>query len=108
MNNAAGSSASEVFEDGDLRGIRLEKWTIQTKSSSISNANDIDELQKYVGFPLPEMTFGNNYLEMTHTPSGWSYRFDTREALKHVKNGELVEGDGGVKVRYAEAWLKSR
>jgi len=28
--------------------------------------------------------------------------------LKGVKNGPLEEGDGGVKVGYAEAWLKSR
>lgn len=54
------------------------------------------------------MTFGNNSLELQHKPSGWRYSFTTEDALKAVKNGELVEGDGGVKVGYADAWLQSR
>jgi len=57
---------------------------------------------------LPEMTFGNNTLELEHKPSGWKYEFSVTRALRGVKKGPLEEGDGGVKVGYAEAWLKSR
>ncbi|KAJ4479195.1 type 2A phosphatase activator TIP41 [Lentinula aciculospora] len=38
----------------------------------------------------------------------WKYEFDTLHALLGVKKGELEPGDGGVKVGYAEEWLKSR
>ncbi|OBZ70190.1 Ribosome biogenesis regulatory [Grifola frondosa] len=54
------------------------------------------------------MTFGNNALELEHKTSGWKFCFTTEDALKAVKNGELEDGDGGVKVGYADAWLKSR
>jgi len=54
------------------------------------------------------MTFGNNYLTLEHRTSGWKYAFCTGDALAGVTNGELGEGDGGVKVGYADAWLKSR
>lgn len=38
----------------------------------------------------------------------WIYEFDTLHALLGVKKGQLEPGDGGVKVGYAEEWLKSR
>lgn len=38
----------------------------------------------------------------------WIYEFDTLHALLGVKKGYLEPGDGGVKVGYAEEWLKSR
>ncbi|KIJ07971.1 hypothetical protein PAXINDRAFT_173160 [Paxillus involutus ATCC 200175] len=56
-------------------------------------------------FPLPEMTFGNNYLSLEHRTSGWRMMLDAMEG------NELLEGDGGVKVGlgFADAWLpKSR
>lgn len=83
-------------------------WRAQTRTYPISHAAQLDDIQAVVGFPLPEMTFGANALTLTHQPSGWSYTFDTLSALKGVKNGELGDGDGGVRVGYADAWLKSR
>lgn len=60
------------------------------------------------GLPLPEMPFGNNSLVIQHKKLGWEYRFDTLEALRLVRLGELKPGDGGVKVGYAKEWLESR
>jgi len=54
------------------------------------------------------MTFGRNFLKLEHHPDAWVYTFSTENALKAVKVGELGDGDGGVKVGYADKWLQSR
>ena len=95
-------------ESPNSRGITVCDWQISAWTHPISNATELDAIQASVGIPMPEMTFGNNILELEHKPSGWKYEFNTTRALKEVKNGPLEEGDGGVKVGYAEAWLKSR
>lgn len=99
----------KLFESPNSRAIEVGNWVITARTNPISNAGECDALQAVLrGMPLPEMTFGNNTLELEHKPTGWKYQFGTEDALKGVKNGELVEGDGGVKVGYADAWLKSR
>ncbi|KII95255.1 hypothetical protein PLICRDRAFT_169924 [Plicaturopsis crispa FD-325 SS-3] len=98
----------KLLESPNTRTIEIKDWVITVSTNPISNASETDALQAYLGFPLPEMTFGNNYLTLRHRPSAWNYSFTTKDALKGVKGGELEEGDGGVKVGYADAWLKSR
>ena len=99
----------KLTETPNSRTIEIGEWIITGRTNPISNAAECDTLQAWLqGMPLPEMTFGNNSLELEHKPSGWKYAFDTADALKAVRNGELGEGDGGVKVGYADAWLKSR
>jgi type 2A phosphatase activator TIP41 len=98
----------KLSESPNSRSIDIYDWTITASTNPISNASELDALQACLGIPLPEMTFGNNYLSLEHRPSGWKYSFTTGRALKEVKNGPLEEGDGGVKVGYADAWLKSR
>ena len=95
-------------ESPHVRSIDVLGWHIAAATNPISNAAECDALQSALGFPLPEMTFGNNRLELEHRPSGWKLTLDTRGALSSVKGGELEEGDGGVKVGYADAWLRSR
>lgn len=95
-------------ESPNSRTINIFDWSITSWTHPISNTSELDAIQASVGFPLPEMTFGNNTLELEHKPSGLKYVFTTPRALKGVKNGPLEEGDGGVKVGYADAWLKSR
>lgn len=99
----------KLSESPNSRTIEIGDWVITAQTNPISNAGECDALQAALqGMSLPEMTFGNNSLYLEHRASGWKYTFSTEEALKAVKNGELAEGDGGVKVGYAEAWLKSR
>ncbi|PCH40823.1 type 2A phosphatase activator TIP41 [Wolfiporia cocos MD-104 SS10] len=109
MSAAVSVPHHTLKESPSSRTIEIYDWEITARTNPISNANELDALQSAVGgMPLPEMTFGNNSLELHHKPSGWKYSFNTEDALKGVKNGELEEGDGGVRVGYADAWLKSR
>ncbi|KAF8915385.1 type 2A phosphatase activator TIP41 [Mucidula mucida] len=98
----------QLHESPNSRSIDVNGWFITTTTNPISNASECDLLQASLGIPLPEMTFGNNNLTLEHRPSGWKYSFSTKDALSAVKKGELGDGDGGVKVDYADAWLKSR
>ncbi|THV08247.1 type 2A phosphatase activator TIP41 [Dendrothele bispora CBS 962.96] len=100
----------QLYESPNTRSIELSSsgWFITASTNPISNTSELDALHEAVGIPLPEMTFGNNHLTLEHRPSGWKYIFSTQEALRGVKNGEMEDGDGGVKVEYADAWLKSR
>lgn len=98
----------KLLESPNSRTIKILDWTITASTNPISNAGECDALQSSLGIPLPEMTFGNNILSIIHHPSDWKYSFNALDALRCVKAGELGQGDGGVKVGYADAWLKSR
>ncbi|KAF5321921.1 hypothetical protein D9619_000569 [Psilocybe cf. subviscida] len=98
MHNMTAIPEHKLFESPNTRSIEIKDWRITVSTNSISNAPECDALQSYLGFPLPEMTFGNNYLTLEHRPSQLRYSFDTADALRCVKKGELGEGDGGVKV----------
>lgn len=109
MSAAMSVPQHRLQESPNSRAIEIGPWTITARTNPISNAGRCDALQATIGgIPLPEMTFGDNSLELEHKESGWRYAFTTEEALKGVKNGELQDGDGAVKVGYADAWLKSR
>ena len=109
MSAAVSVPKHRLLESPNSRAIEIGSWTITACTNPISDAGRCDALQSAIGgIPLPEMTFGNNSLELEHRDTGWKYAFDTEEALKCVRNGELQEGDGGVKVGYADAWLRSR
>jgi len=95
-------------ESPNCRSITISDWIITASTNPISNAPECEALHAQLGFPLPEMTFGNNFLALLHRPSGKAYAFTTAEALRGVKKGELGDGDGGVKVGYAEKWMQSR
>jgi type 2A phosphatase activator TIP41 len=98
----------KLSESPNSRAIEIFDWTVTAQTGPISSATHSDALHASLGIPLPEMTFGSNLLRLTHRPSGWTYAFSVEDALKGVKNGPLDAGDGGVKVGYADAWLKSR
>ena len=109
MSAAVAVPQHRLLESPNSRTIEIGSWTITACTNPISNTGQSDALQAAIGgIPLPEMTFGSNSLELEHRESGWRYAFNTEEALKGVRNGELQEGDGGVKVGYADAWLRSR
>ncbi|GJE84572.1 type 2A phosphatase activator TIP41 [Phanerochaete sordida] len=109
MTSAVQLPEHKLLESPNSRTIEIGDWIITARTNPISNATELDALQASLqGMPLPEMTFGNNTLELEHKRSGWRYAFGTGEALRGVKNAELTDGDGGVKVGYSEAWLKSR
>lgn len=98
----------KLLESPNSRTIKINGWEITATTAPIASAQDADALQTQLGIPLPEMTFVHNVLTVQHPASGWRYVFSTDRALEGVRNGELQDGDGGVKVGYADAWLKSR
>ncbi|TCD69234.1 hypothetical protein EIP91_008337 [Steccherinum ochraceum] len=109
MSAATSLPHHTLGESPNSRSIEIGDWQITSYTNPISNAPECDALQASLGgMALPEMTFGNNSLELVHKASGWKYSFETEDALKGVKNGQLEDGDGGVKVDYADAWLSSR
>lgn len=109
MADSVAAPLHKLSESPNSRTIEIGDWVITARTNPISNARELDALQNSLGgIPLPEMTFGNNCLELEHKASGWKYNFNTEDALRGVKNGELSDGDGGVKVNYADAWLQSR
>ena len=108
MSAAVSVPKQKLSETPNSRSIEICDWFITASTNPISNAGESDALQTVLGIPLPEMTFGNNYLMLEHRTSRWKYVFRAVDALAKVKNGEMGEGDGGVKVEYADAWLKSR
>ncbi len=97
-----------VDEGGPVRTLTLPAWTIVAEVHPMSNATQLDALDAELKMNLPEMTFGANRINLKHRPSGWQYEFSTKEALRGVKNGPMEEGDGAVKVKHADEWLKSR
>jgi type 2A phosphatase activator TIP41 len=97
-----------VDENGPVRTLTLPAWTIVVENHPMSNAVQLDALDAELKMHLPEMTFGANRINLKHRPSGWQYEFSTEDALRGVKNGPLEEGDGAVKVKHADEWLKSR
>lgn len=108
MAEAVAVPEHKLSESPNSRSIEIFDWTVTAQTGPISNATHCDALHATLGIPLPEMTFGSNLLRITHRPSGWIYTFRVEDALREVKNGPLEAGDGGVKVGYADAWLKSR
>ncbi|KAG6891687.1 hypothetical protein C0992_010090 [Termitomyces sp. T32_za158] len=108
MSAAVAVPQHKLHESPNSRSIEVFDWFITASTNPISNASECHELQTSLGLPLPEMTFGRNILTLEHRRSGWKYSFTTEGALRKVRNGELQEGDGGVKVGYADKWLKSR
>lgn len=108
MSAAIALPKHKLSESPNSRSIEVGDWFITASTNPISNASESDTLQAALGFPLPEMTFGSNYLTLEHRPSAWKYSFSTEDALRSVKKGELEKGDGGVKVEYADKWLQSR
>ena len=109
MESSVAVPEHKLTESPNSKSITIGEWIITARTNPISNAQELDNIQNNLsGIPLPEMTFGNNSLALEHKASGWKYQFNTEAALRGVKNGELAEGDGGVKVGYADAWLQSR
>jgi type 2A phosphatase activator TIP41 len=65
----------------------------------------IFRLTKRLGFPLPEMVFGEACLSLEHAPSGFAYSFSAIPALERVDRNPK---EGAMKVAYAESWMKER
>ncbi|KAM3420065.1 hypothetical protein BST61_g3371 [Cercospora zeina] len=79
-------------------------WKITTRKQPILKAEPIEELHQDIGIPIPEMIFGDNYVALTHIPSGWNLHFNARDAMDRVSKTE----EGMLQVAVAEEWKKER
>jgi type 2A phosphatase activator TIP41 len=79
-------------------------WRITTRKLPILKAGPIDALNERIGIPIPEMIFGDNFVSLTHIPSGWNLSFDAEDALDRVSKTE----EGMLQVAVAEEWKKER
>jgi len=66
-------SSSESFS--------LEGWDFQAQIGPILATEEFNRWESEL-FTLPEMVFGDNCLQITHKPSGLTFRFRPREALE--------------------------
>ena len=101
-------ASHKLTKHGSQQGVDILDWSITATTRPISEAAEEEKILRAIEIPVPEMLFGGNSLVLKHKPSGWTYRFDALNALRCVKRGTLGDGDGGVKVSYADAWLKGR
>ncbi|WVF69631.1 hypothetical protein IAT40_004409 [Kwoniella sp. CBS 6097] len=58
-----------VKQGRNTNTITIGSWTIESTKKPILNGKEIDAVEKRLNLPLPEMTFGNNHLRLTYSPS---------------------------------------
>jgi len=75
----------------------------QKKKATIGNEHEMKEWSQQLGIGiLPEMVFGNNFLNLKHNASGKELKFGCIEALDLVNKTELPD----IVVMASEAWRK--
>ncbi|PWA00769.1 hypothetical protein BB558_003202 [Smittium angustum] len=94
----------ETFENDGLKGIKINDWEIHSSHKPILQNKGIEEYCQCLGFNVPEMLFGDNYLAVKHIPSGLSINLNALDALKLVEKGDKTSGM--LKVKIAENWTK--
>lgn len=79
-------------------------FRISTQSLPILKADPIEEMTQKLGIAVPEMIFGDNFLQIEHEKSGWGINFNAFDALDRVdKTGQSM-----LQVAYSKEWQQSR
>lgn len=109
---------------GEPRHYHIKGWSITTVRAPIYSSPEIDAATAKLKIPMPEMIFGNNYVEIAYSPSSkshilenssssnsdsnpcWKLRFDTLSALDLVDKTGSSNG-GLLQVAHSKAWQKS-
>lgn len=86
------------------RSYTLQNFTIQTQKLPILKAEPIERMTAALGIAPPEMIFGDNFVSISHPPTGFSITFDAFGALDRVDK----TGEKRLKVSYSQAWHESR
>lgn len=88
----------------DTPSISIEDWTITTRKKPILNSQELEQWEKNLtGLTLPEMIFGNSFVRIENEKHDWSLEFNAFDALSMVK-----KEDSGIRVSYAQKWIKSK
>ncbi|GMM58975.1 Tip41 protein [Maudiozyma humilis] len=90
----------------DKPSMTLGSWTVSSQKRPILNAGELETWEKeHLGGlgALPEMIFGNNYVQILDEERGWGLEFNALDALKLVK----LE-DSGIRVAHSQDWMASK
>lgn len=94
-------AAGAVPLTGELRGLRIRGWEIESRKRSILNSSSVEQWeQKLETNHLPEMVFGESCLVLKHVESGTKIHFNAFDAL----TGWKQEGLPPVEVPAAAQW----
>ncbi|KAL1929792.1 hypothetical protein VTP01DRAFT_1930 [Rhizomucor pusillus] len=102
-----GLPTHELIQQGNVKsgmkqGIRLHGWTITSEKASICNSTEMDNIQKDIGIPPPEMVFGSN--RITFATDKVAIEFNAYDALRYVDTSP--ESSEYIKVAYANEWTR--
>lgn len=87
------------------KGIQIGPWTLHTVKGRIYDSEEMGRLND-INVPFPEMFFGYNSLELTHS-NGLKLSFNAHKALSMVHDTTCDQEDL-VQVSYSQHWKKSR
>lgn len=98
-------SPAASFPIHETPSISIGDWEIYTTKKPILSSDEIDLEQERLGFPIPEMIFGNNKVEIKNNQfPDFLISFNTKDALS------LVDKDvtNLLKVSYSNEWFSTR
>ncbi|RFU26679.1 hypothetical protein B7463_g9656, partial [Scytalidium lignicola] len=79
-------------------------FKISARKLPISKSDEIDDMSKKLGIPVPEMIFGDNIVAIEHLSSGWRLEFNAFDALDRVDKTDK----NMLQVAYSKEWSSSR
>lgn len=82
--------------------ITVGQWSVYTRKRPILLLPELDELGSRYDFPLPEMIFGHNFVELVNEATHAKINFNTLDAL------DSLHGVSDFKVSYHKEWLSTR
>ncbi|KAJ1959188.1 Tap42 interacting protein [Dispira parvispora] len=89
-----------------IRYIDIQGWRIASRKQPISASDTIEHYEQQLGFPIPEMIFGSNYLRITHQASGLALEWNAWDALGQVDKD--LRNSAWLQVAHAKEWSNYR
>ncbi|KAJ7946123.1 TIP41-like family protein [Quillaja saponaria] len=84
------AAGAELFSGDGRHGIRIHDWEIESSKRFILNSSTLQQWEQKLGTShLPEMIFGENFLELKHLKSGTKIHFNAFDALSGWKKEAL-------------------
>ncbi|KAJ2083288.1 Tap42 interacting protein [Coemansia sp. RSA 988] len=98
-------SQYEKIETDSVGGLRIQGWEISSCHKPILSNATIEQYADELGFNVPEMIFGNNFLRARHSATGKEIALLALDGLKQVDTGP--HSAKAVQVSIAEGWSES-
>ncbi|KAI9502588.1 Tap42 interacting protein [Coemansia spiralis] len=99
------ATSYEKIETETVGGLRINGWEITSCHMPILSNTTIEQYAQELGFNIPEMIFGNNYLCVHHLESGNKIKLTALDALRLVDTSP--HSAKSVQVSIAENWTES-